>query len=311
LKFWKQWLDRRAIQLAARMVAKPTGVAIDHAEVDRALRDPGFLRPPESEVQIECDARGGFSFPSLAPVRFERSNTVHGRFFPAEHWRKRPLVVLVHGWNAELHYLHGCPVLARSLNRRGVNAICLELPFHLQRRPRGEDEMRDFISDDLAGMLGAARQALADFEALLRWARREGCPKTALMGFSLGAWLAGLHATVTATADALAMVTPVSDLELAVATLLFCHPIRAGLERAPVSLAPLNLDQRKPLIDAANILLVESRYDLFVPQASCDALAKSWELKHRMRVNEGHLSVLASRKPMQAALDWLAHELSA
>src|SRR5688572_30954277 len=37
--------------------------------------------------------------------------------------------------------------LFRSLNQEGLNVALVELPFHLQRRPR-DGAMRDFISED-------------------------------------------------------------------------------------------------------------------------------------------------------------------
>lgn len=296
--------------MATKLVPKPGKAAHGHESIASRLADRAYLTPSKCVPEFVAGPEGHFQFRSAAPVRFEQSNTVHGRFFPAAgEWQERATVVIVHGWNAELHYLYGCPALAKGLNKRGVNAILLELPFHLQRRPRGEGALTDFISDDLVSMLEAARQALADIEGLLLWARARGCPRTAVMGFSLGAWLAGLHTTESGTADAVALVTPVSDMDAAVRTLPFCYPIRAALGRQPVSLAPLNLTSRAPKVAAGAILTVESEYDLFVPHATCEDLARRWKLTQRRLVKESHLSVLASRKAMGMTLDWLQARL--
>jgi len=217
----------------------------------------------------------------------------------------------VHGWNAELHYLYVLPRVARSLNRRGINAVLMELPLHLQRRPpRNSLCVRDFISDDLATMLRATTQALADFHALALWAREQGCSNIALWGFSLGGWLAGLYISGNTLASHAVLTTPIIDLERGVRELSFCHPVRSAIADAKFDLSKLNLSRQKPNIPPDRIRVCQSEYDLFVPNETYARLAKSWNLPPPAVCKQSHLSVLISRTSMRATVDWLSEKLA-
>ena len=306
----KRWIDRGAINVAAKSLApgKP-----DDARVLRAremLAHPELLRPIEETAKFTCGAKGEFQFDSTVRSGAGRNDTVHGRlFFAGESWAAKPLVVLVHGWNAELHYLYVLPLVARALNRRGLNAALIELPFHLHRRPLERNGMRDFISDDLPGMLMATRQALSDIHALGRWAKAQGCPSVGVWGFSLGAWLTGLYICQTDLPHAAVLTTPVSNLSCAVRDLPFCHPIRSGLNGSELNLTALNLTHHRPQINPAAIQLVESSYDLFVPKDSYRELADAWGLQNWNTQKQGHISVLISRKAMKQSITWLIRKL--
>src|SRR5262249_18113798 len=144
---------------------------------------------------------------------FVRNNFVHGRLFPTDsEWRKKPAVLLAHGWNSEMHYLSVLPSVAHRLNRRGLNALLMELPFHLQRRPGRDEAMTNFISENIPRMLEATAQAVADLNGTLHWLKNQGCPSTALWGFSLGGWLVGQHICASAAQDLAILATPVMDL---------------------------------------------------------------------------------------------------
>ena len=235
---------------------------------------------------------------------------MHGKFFlTGKSWATRPFVILVHGWNAELHYLHILPFIARALNRRGLNAALIELPLHLHRRPLQGDCMRDFISDDLPGMLLVTRQAIADIHALGKWSQAQGCPSVAVWGFSLGAWLAGLYICQSALPATAVLTTPISDLATAVRELSFCHPIRSSLNGTPIDLTPLNLTHHRPLIAPEAIQVIQSSYDLFAPSESYVELAEAWGLPGWEKEPQGHISVLTSRKAMNKSIQWLAKRL--
>jgi dienelactone hydrolase len=270
-------------------------------------RDASLLVPPEKPALLQFEGEHVFQFPSPVTSAASENNTVRGRLFPCgADWRNRPLVVIVHGWNAELHYRKVCPLLARGLNKRGMNAALIELPYHLQRRPTNGDASPDFICDNIPGMLNATRQAVADLNALLLWGKVQGCPQTALWGFSLGGWLSGLHVCVSKAQDAAVLAIPVSNLERAISELAFCHPIRAALKVAPIPTSGLNLASHTPRISPEKILLVEGLYDLFVPADTFKKLAEAWHLRGWMQVPQSHISTLFSPSAMRGTMDWLA-----
>ncbi|HEX7860074.1 MAG TPA: hypothetical protein VF773_07110 [Verrucomicrobiae bacterium] len=306
----KQLIDRQAIKVAAESL--PQGVPRP-ALVSRArelLGRADFLAPGGSTGQLKLHEKDAFTFASAVETPQQKNNTVHGKLFRTrKSWATRPLVILVHGWNAELHFLYGLPWVARALNRRGLNAALIELPYHLHRRPLERNGMRDFISDDLVGMLEATRQALADFDALGRWAKAQGCPSVGIWGFSLGAWLAGLYVCQTDFAKAAVLTTPVIDLERAVKELAFCHPIRSSMAAERLDLSALNLTRQRLRIAPEGVQLVESGYDLFVPEETYAELARDWKLPRWEKQPQGHISILTSRRAMRQSMDFFARNL--
>jgi pimeloyl-ACP methyl ester carboxylesterase len=275
------------------------------------LSQADLFQPVGATAALKRDRDGTFQFESAFRSGIDKNDVVHGRIFlRGEDWATRPLVILVHGWNAELHYLYILPFIARALNRRGLNAALIELPFHLHRRPSPGAAMRDFISDDLPGMINATRQAISDIDSLGRWAKSQGCPKVAVWGFSLGAWLAGLYVCHSALPSGAVLTTPISNLSLAVRELEFCHPIRACLNGAELDLTRLNLTRHCPLISPEAIQVIQSDYDLFAPANEYEALARAWVLSGWEKEPQGHISVLTSRKAMKRSIEWLAQKLA-
>src|SRR5258706_1709795 len=149
-----------------------------------------FVKAP---VDFEFVGKRGFRFTSPVASPWKRNNVVHGRFFPAaKPWPVHATVILLHGWNAEIGYRTLFPYLARRLNNVGVNVAMLELPYHRQRKPRrGGGAVRNFISDDLLHVVGAAHQSIADARALVASLRAHSVAPGGVWGISLGRCLTG------------------------------------------------------------------------------------------------------------------------
>ncbi len=305
----KQKLDRWAIDAAAAALpaGRPNPDGLRAAAEILAATDLLEVGPATAELKEEPGGR--FSFRSNVSLDLERNDIVHGRIFRCSgEWRSKPLVLLVHGWNAELHYLYVFPRVARALNRRGINAAVVELPFHLQRRPPRTALVHDFISDDLPTMLRATRQALSDFHSLAGWALAQGCPNVAIWGFSLGAWLAGLYISGETLVSHAVLTTPIIDLERAVQELPFCHPIRSGLANSQLDLSRLNLARMRPNIPPSHIRVCRCEYDLFVPMETYQQLVSAWNLSTPVVCAQSHLTVLISRQSTIATIDWLLQQ---
>lgn len=306
----KKRIDKAAIDIAAKSLpsGRPDIRRATHAS--ELLRDPELLRTTGETAQLHLGLQNAFHFKSYVRTNHVRNDTVHGRIFRTDNsWASRPMVVLIHGWNAELHYLHVLPRLARALNKAGLNAATIELPYHLHRRPNEGNGMHDFISDDLPGMLTATKQAISDIDSFSRWAHAQGCPATAVWGFSLGAWLAGLYICESDLPRAAVLTTPVADLARGVSELSFCHPIRSGLEGTHLDLTPLNLSRRTPKLKSDAIQIVQSIYDLFVPGDTYADLARAWNLAGWVREPHGHISILISHPAMRRSIRWLTERL--
>ena len=312
LQSLKQKLDRWAINCAANALSPGQHNAERLTEAAQLLSSSQLLDVPDVTAHLIHSENNTYHFQSSLPLGLPRNDQVHGKFFRAgTDWKTKPLVILVHGWNAELHYTYVLPRLARALNRRGINAVLMELPLHLQRRPpRSAPCAHDFISDDLVIMLRATQQALADFHALARWARAQGCPNVAIWGFSLAAWLAGLYICASDLVSHAILTTPVIDLARAVRELPFCHPVRAALAEENLNLAKLNLTAHKPGISPNRIHICQSAYDLFVPPETLNQLTSAWHIPRVHTCLQSHLSVLISPRSMRVSLDWLAEQFA-
>lgn len=256
---------------------------------------------------FEFVGKRGFRFTSPVASPWKRNNIVHGRFFPAgKPWAAHPTVVLLHGWNAEIGYRTLFPYLARRLNSVGVNTAMYELPYHSQRKPRGRGAVRNFLSDDLLHVVGAAHQALADARALVAWLRAHSAAPVGVWGISLGGWLSGLLACVEPQLSFAVLMTPVVRMDRVIAELDFCRAIRRNLRGVRPRLAPMNLVSHSLRLAPRDVLIVASEHDLFAPIDTIMELSRAWGHPELWRTRHGHISVMMSGPVMERTVGWIA-----
>jgi dienelactone hydrolase len=301
-------MDWFSIQLArfSVHVAAADPVQVDGAQ--RLLAAPDlFLASAAALPDVQFSGAHDFRFVSPLESRWPANNMVHGRFFAAARsWRGSPTVILLHGWNAESTYRTLFPYLAWRLNRAGLNAAMIELPYHSRRKPRGAGAVRNFLSNDLVHVLEATRQSVADARALVAWLTAEGSPAVSLWGFSLGAWLSGLVVCTNSQISRAVLTTPVSRIDRVIDELDFCKAIRQRLDGVELCLDPLNLVSHRPAILPENILLVASEHDLFAPIETIEELRRAWGGAAMWRTPHGHISALMSAPIMERTVNWLA-----
>jgi pimeloyl-ACP methyl ester carboxylesterase len=308
-----RWLDRCAMRSACRSVRCGPAGSGRLAEAAALLRAPDFF----------CDFAGApadlafsnvtdFHFRSAITTPWDENNQVFGKFFKTgAAWREHPTVVLLHGWNGELGYRFQFPWLARRLRRAGLNTAMLELPYHGRRRPRAPGATDNFISHDLLRMAEATRQALADARALVAWSCAQGSPTVGVWGISLGAWLAALLAGCDPRVQWTVLMSPVVRLDLAIAGLPFCAPIRQSLAGQPWAPERLDPAGHRPRAGPASVLIIECVHDLFAPPHTIEALWEAWERPEIWRLPHGHISVLGSLFVMERTVRWLARRADA
>lgn len=304
------WLDRLALRSANRSVRTIPGAIERAIQARTKLTQGDFLAEPVAPPpDLIHGPDRSFRFSSPVTTDWPANDIVHGKLMVRDGaWRSRPTIILVHGWNAELGYRYQFPWLARLLQRRGINAAMLELPFHSQRKPPGR---LNFLSGDLVRMMLATRQAVADIRALGAWLRHEGSPAVGLWGFSLGAWLTGLILCNDSSFRPAVLATPVAKMERAIAELSFCRPIRETCEKAGIWPQHLNLARYRPRIARENVLLVEAVHDLFGPPETIEEIWECWDRPPIWRVPHGHISVLMSVGVMQQISNWIADRCAA
>ena len=303
-------LDRWAIRSACQSVRSGSiePELIDKAQAMLAHEDffPGEASAPED---LAFSGAHEFRFQSRVTTPWDENNVVYGKLYRAgKNWTTKPSVLLVHGWNGELGYHYQFPFVAKLLNRAGMNAAMIELPYHARRRPSATGAINNFISHELVRMLEATQQAVADLRAMLGWLRLQGSPATGLWGISLGAWITGLIAAMDPDVRFAVLMSPIASLDHAICELPFCAPIRQSLGNRQFDLQRLNLASHEPHCAPANVLILESVQDLFAPPETIEQVWKAWREPEIWRLAHGHISILASVPMMYRVTRWLARK---
>lgn len=146
---------------------------------------------------------GWVRFTSAVTTPFVENNTVFARYFPVgsrtgstngtksdevARARGRAVVVLPH-WNAKSHE-H--VALCELLNREGIAALRLSMPYHDRRMLPGFDRADFMVSANVGRTLQANRQAVLDTRAAIDWLVKRGYDRIGIVGTSLGSCIAFL-----------------------------------------------------------------------------------------------------------------------
>lgn len=149
-----------------------------------------FTPAPSRAEDFQFD---GFrlNFPSSLATSFAENDMVHARFFPVENSKRA--VIVSPQWNAD-EQSH--VALCQALNRLGISALRLSLPFHDWRRPPELQRADYLISSNIGRTIHAVRQAVHDIRRAADWLFLQGYQHVGLSGTSIGScvsWLAFIH----------------------------------------------------------------------------------------------------------------------
>jgi len=153
--------------------------------VETALRDSDafYACPPTSAFQFDGHI---LRYPSAVETPYTENNVVWGRFFPAE---KQLAVLVLPQWNCKWDSWVG---LCRTLQRSGISALRLSMPYHHQRKPPELQRAEYLISGNIGRTLAANRQAVLDARRAADWLFEQGHRRVALLGTSIGSCIAFL-----------------------------------------------------------------------------------------------------------------------
>ena len=214
-------------------------------------------------------ADGRLTFTSAIETPHAANNTVVARFFPdvSPRGRRRAVVVLPQ-WNSDAG---GHVGLCRLLNRFGISALRLSLPYHDDRMPAELSRADYIVSANIGRTAQVCRQAVLDARRAVQWLRSQGYASIGILGTSLGSCLSMLTAAhePLIRAAALNHVSPYfADV---VWRGLSTRHVRESLDgrvsldelrRMWLPISPLPFLER---VRGRRLLLIYARYDLTFP----------------------------------------------
>ncbi len=147
----------------------------------------GYGRPSDFRLNGEW-----LEFTSAVHTPFPENNLVRALWYPARNGGRKAVVVLPH-WNAKLPQHNA---LCAGLQRLGINALRLSLPYHDSRTPAGMTRADYAMSSNIGRTIDASRQAVIDTRSCFDWLEEQGFTDLGIVGTSIGscyAFLASAH----------------------------------------------------------------------------------------------------------------------
>lgn len=135
----------------------------------------------ETVKDYKLDSHNVLSFTSPFASAWPENNTVYGQFFPAK--KKGPAVLVLPNWNAKWH---GQISLCLWLQRIGISAMKMSLPYHDRRMAKGHERADQLVAPNIGLTLQANRQAVKDARACLTWLEQQGYDRLGILGTSIG-----------------------------------------------------------------------------------------------------------------------------
>ena len=238
----------------------------DWASAALADSDRFFALEPCSLFQLRGNA---LTFPSAVRTPHPQNNQVHARYFPETSPRgRRRAVVVLPQWNSDEG---GHVGLCRLMNRFGISALRLSLPYHDARKPPELRRADYIVSSNVGRTAQVCRQAVLDARRAIEWLALQGYESIGILGTSLGSCLAMLTAAHEPRLKAAALnhISPFFA-DVVWEGLSTAH-VRRGLDghidlerlrRIWLPISPFPYLER---VRGKKILLVYARYDLTFP----------------------------------------------
>lgn len=221
IKRWMHKRERYYAMLTDNRIVRPFEWGVEHVVANSNGRDPRqSLRDFAAQAIRESD--DFFSSPlinnyqllitnhpsignieqltwtSAVETPSRENNTALAHYFPHKKNRRGVVVILPH-WNAQSGSYFD---LARLLNRLGLSALRLTLPYHEDRMPPELERADHLVSPNVGRSLQSIRQAVLDTRAAVRWLKQQGYERVGIVGTSIGSCVAFMTFVHDADIDA-------------------------------------------------------------------------------------------------------------
>jgi hypothetical protein len=151
--------------------------------------DEFYAVAPATDYRLDGDL---LTFTSAIHTPHPENNVVRARYFPEESAKgRRRAVVVLPQWNSDAE---GHVGLCRLLNRFGITALRLSLPYHDARMPPELRRADYIVSSNVGRTAQVCRQAVKDARQCVAWLDAQGYESIGILGTSLGSCLAMLTA---------------------------------------------------------------------------------------------------------------------
>jgi pimeloyl-ACP methyl ester carboxylesterase len=175
---------RKAIEKSDEFFSAPT-------DLDYLVR-PAPAKPDDVKPERETEsAIQTITWPSSVSTSSKENNTARATYFP--HYSRRAAVIVLPHWNAKAGTYFD---LCKFLNKVGLSALRLTLPYHEERTPPELERADYLVGPNVGRSLQSVKQAVADTRACVRWLKDQGYEKVGIVGTSIGscvAFLAFVH----------------------------------------------------------------------------------------------------------------------
>jgi len=260
------------------------------------------------------------SFPSVYRSGFAENDVVPLRvFLPEPRPASMPVVLILHYWGAT--DLRVERALASELNRRGIGAAILTLPFHLQRTPKGARSGELAIRPDPELMTGTMLQSVYDTRRALDFlgSRSEfQSSPIGLAGTSLGALVAAMVYAIDSRVTHASFLLGGVDF----ARILWSSSVVVGQrealrrrgfteERLRAALAPIEPLNYLPQRQGGSTFVVGGLYDTVIPRRSTEELIEALDEPRVLWLDTGHYGgIFVQRRLMREVAGFFAREFT-
>lgn len=267
------------------------------ALADQALADPTFFDAPAESNQDFERKDGWLTFPSDISTDVEQNNVVFAKITESGSFDQA--MVIFHHWNATAWNRQ----IASFFSQRGITVVELAMPYHFERSRPGSLHADYMLGPSLGRTIQSIRQAVLDGRKLIQWLKKQGYRDIAVLGMSLGSWVAALIAAHDVTVSKASLFLTAGSLADMVWTGRATRSIRHSLD--PVvdltdlrrAWGPLNLENytdklARPVLDLHVVLAKRDRVVLpDLSQGFMQRLKDAGAQPHILELNCGHYSL--------------------